>query len=68
MSVHESSLPPSDGSFVAVQSPGPEPETSESSQEADHPSPVSVLEVHFTDDVSPGSECFERVGAGLQGK
>ncbi|CAK9141986.1 unnamed protein product [Ilex paraguariensis] len=61
------SIEPPQGSSVALQSPGLELESSESSQEADHPSPVSVLEVPFTEDVSPGSECFERVSAGLQG-
>ncbi|KAK3016100.1 hypothetical protein RJ639_006344, partial [Escallonia herrerae] len=42
------------GSSVPLQCPGLEPETSESSKEADHPSPVSVLEVRSTEDVSSG--------------
>lgn len=46
---------------------GPEPESSESSKEADHPSPVSVLEVSFPEDVSSSSDCFERVNAELHG-
>ncbi|OIT01236.1 PREDICTED: uncharacterized protein LOC109229535 [Nicotiana attenuata] len=45
--------------------PEPEPESSVSSKEADHPSPLSVLEVPFTEDASSGSECFERVSAEL---
>lgn len=49
------------------QCPGPESESSESSKEADHPSPVSVLEASFVEDVSSGSDCFERVNADLNG-
>lgn len=44
---------------------GPEPESSESSKEADHLSPVSVLEVSFAEDVSSSSDCFETVNAQL---
>lgn len=51
-----------------MEYPVPEPELSVSSKEADHPSPLSVLEVPFTEDASSGSECFERVSAGLDGK
>lgn len=45
--------------------PGPELESSESSKEADHPSPISVLEASFVEDASSGSDCFERVNADL---
>ncbi|XP_060201747.1 uncharacterized protein LOC132630188 isoform X2 [Lycium barbarum] len=50
---------------LASEYPAAEPESSVSSKEADHPSPLSVLEVPFTEDASSGSECFERVGAEL---
>ena len=56
---------PSDGPLLG---PVPEPESPSSSKEAGQPSPVSVLEVIFPEDLSPGSECFERVSADLQGK
>ncbi|KAL6507963.1 hypothetical protein OROGR_024158 [Orobanche gracilis] len=42
-----------------------EMEFSESSREAGHPSPISVLQVPFTEDTS-SSESFERVSAELQ--
>ncbi|KAL1195834.1 hypothetical protein V5N11_027701 [Cardamine amara subsp. amara] len=45
----------------------PEPQSRESSKEGDQPSPVSVLEASFNDDVSSSSECFESVSADLQG-
>ncbi|XP_018484559.2 uncharacterized protein LOC108855281 isoform X2 [Raphanus sativus] len=45
----------------------PEPQSLESSKEGDQPSPVSVLEASFDDDVSSSSECFESVSADLQG-
>ncbi|RID65323.1 hypothetical protein BRARA_D00524 [Brassica rapa] len=45
----------------------PEPQSRESSKEGDQPSPVSVLEASFDDDVSSTSECFESVSADLQG-
>ncbi|KAG7560730.1 hypothetical protein ISN45_Aa05g022290 [Arabidopsis thaliana x Arabidopsis arenosa] len=45
----------------------PEPQSHESLKEGDQPSPVSVLEASFDDDVSSGSECFESVSADLQG-
>ncbi|XP_023005196.1 uncharacterized protein LOC111498298 [Cucurbita maxima] len=38
-----------------------------SSKEADQPSPVSVLEPPFTDDLPPGSDCFESLSADLHG-
>ncbi|XP_057513181.1 uncharacterized protein LOC130795208 [Actinidia eriantha] len=49
-----------------LQCPVPESSSPESSTEAEHPSPVSVLEVPFTEDVSFGFGCFERVSADLQ--
>ncbi|KAK6140347.1 hypothetical protein DH2020_025911 [Rehmannia glutinosa] len=55
--------PPKQGS-PSLQSVGAELESSESSKEADHPSPISVLEVPFTEDAS-SSESFERVSAEL---
>ncbi|XP_043720420.1 uncharacterized protein LOC122667976 [Telopea speciosissima] len=45
----------------------PEPESPASSKEVDQPSPVSVLEPPFEEDISSGSECFERVSADLNG-
>ncbi|OVA18260.1 Protein of unknown function DUF3741 [Macleaya cordata] len=44
-----------------------EPESPRSSKEAEQPSPVSVLEPPFVDEVSPDSDCFESVSADLQG-
>ncbi|KAL3839578.1 hypothetical protein ACJIZ3_024169 [Penstemon smallii] len=43
---------------------GSEPDCSESCKEPDHPSPVSVLEVPYTEETS-SSECFERVSTDL---
>ena len=43
-------------------------EASVSSKESEQPSPVSVLEAPFVEDLSSGSECFERVSADLHGK
>ncbi|KAE8697826.1 putative Hydroxyproline-rich glycofamily protein [Hibiscus syriacus] len=37
------------------------------SKERDQPSPISVIEVPFTDDLSSGSECFESVSVHLHG-
>ncbi|KAJ0245669.1 Afadin [Hirschfeldia incana] len=45
----------------------PDPQSREGSKEGDQPSPVSVLETSFDDDVSSSSECFESVSADLQG-
>ncbi|KAG2329085.1 hypothetical protein Bca4012_021305 [Brassica carinata] len=45
----------------------PETQPRESSKEGDQPSPVSVLEASFNDDVSSSSECFESVSADLKG-
>ncbi|GMI71346.1 TON1 Recruiting Motif 19 [Hibiscus trionum] len=36
-----------------------------STKEAEQPSPVSVIEAPFADDVSSGSECFESISADL---
>ncbi|KAL0724937.1 hypothetical protein Bca4012_039536 [Brassica carinata] len=58
-----SRMPTEDVSHSSV----PEPESRESSKEGDQPSPVSVLEASFDDDVSSSSECFESVSADLQG-
>ncbi|KAL0347267.1 UNVERIFIED_CONTAM: hypothetical protein Scaly_1742700 [Sesamum calycinum] len=55
--------PPIHGS-PSLQCLGAEPDSSESSKEADHPSPISVLEMPFTEDTS-SSESFERVSAEL---
>lgn len=38
-----------------------------SSKEADQPSPISVLEPPFTDDLPPGSDCFGSLSADLHG-
>lgn len=40
---------------------------SASAKEPDQPSPVSVLEAPFPDDLSSGSECFESISADLHG-
>ncbi|KAK8600172.1 hypothetical protein V6N12_050030 [Hibiscus sabdariffa] len=45
--------------------PVPELESQACCKEAEQPSPVSVIEAPFTDDVSSGSECFESIGADL---
>lgn len=63
----EPSPPSPAAASVVLEYPAPEPESSVSSKEADHPSPLSVLEVPFTEDASSGSECFERVSAELNG-
>ncbi|CAF2267914.1 unnamed protein product [Brassica napus] len=59
-----SRMPPEDVNHSSV----PEPQSRESSKEGDQPSPVSVLEASFDDDVSSSSECFESVSADLQGR
>ncbi|CAH8353110.1 unnamed protein product [Eruca vesicaria subsp. sativa] len=46
----------------------PEPQPRENSKEKDQPSPASVLEASFDDDVSSSSECFESVSADLKGR
>ncbi|KAL6574775.1 hypothetical protein OROMI_012060 [Orobanche minor] len=58
-------VPSKQGSSSLPSSIGAELELSESSREADHPSPISVLQVPFTEDTS-SSESFERVSAELQ--
>ncbi|KAL4296622.1 hypothetical protein GQ457_12G009240 [Hibiscus cannabinus] len=45
--------------------PVPELESQACCKEAEQPSPVSVIEAPFADDVSSGSECFESIGADL---
>lgn len=60
MESREESSPPLNDSVPGLESPA-------SSKEAEQPSPVSVLEVPFTDDVSSCSECFESLNVDLQG-
>ncbi|EXB67881.1 hypothetical protein L484_008898 [Morus notabilis] len=57
---HDESSLPAKRSTHGLESPA-------SSKEAEQPSPVSVLEVPFTDDLSSCSECFESLSADLQG-
>lgn len=47
--------------------PVSELESQANCKEADQPSPVSVIEAPFTDDLSSGSECFESISADLHG-
>ncbi|RDY08155.1 hypothetical protein CR513_07646, partial [Mucuna pruriens] len=56
----------SGGSSVLYEQPVPGLESS-CCKDADQPSPVSVLEPSFTDDISSCSECFESISADLQG-
>ncbi|KAK7345651.1 hypothetical protein VNO77_16259 [Canavalia gladiata] len=56
----------SGGSSVLHEPPVPGLESS-CGKDADQPSPVSVLEPSFTDDLSSCSECFESLSADLQG-
>lgn len=58
---------PSEQGLTPMQHPAAELESSASSKEADQPSPVSVLETPFPDDLSSGSECFESLNADLHG-
>lgn len=44
-----------------------ESESPASSKESEQPSPISVLEASFADNLSSGSECFESLSADLQG-
>ncbi|XP_054801587.1 uncharacterized protein LOC129305628 [Prosopis cineraria] len=62
----EPSVGSSSGSSVSSQPIVPGLESS-CCKEADQPSPVSVLEPSFTDDLSSCSECFESLSADLQG-
>ncbi|KAI7746272.1 hypothetical protein M8C21_000437 [Ambrosia artemisiifolia] len=50
---------------VCSQLSGPELESSEGSKEFDQHGQTSVFEVPLTEDVSSGSECFERVSSQL---
>ncbi|KAK9289978.1 hypothetical protein L1049_008140 [Liquidambar formosana] len=63
----ETSNGPSEEGSVPLNHPILEPESPASSKEADQPSPVSILEAPFTDDLSSGSECFGSLSADLQG-
>ncbi|KAG8649233.1 hypothetical protein MANES_08G076600v8 [Manihot esculenta] len=58
--------PPDEGSAPEKHSVA-ELESPASSKQADQPSPVSVLETPFPDDLSSSSECFESLSADLQG-
>ncbi|XP_028775081.1 uncharacterized protein LOC114731977 [Neltuma alba] len=62
----EPSVGSSSGSLVSSQPLVPGLESS-CCKDADQPSPVSVLEPSFTDDLSSCSECFESLSADLQG-
>lgn len=62
----EPSVGSSGGSLVSSQPLVPELESS-CCKDADQPSPVSVLEPSFTDDLSSCSECFESLSADLHG-
>ncbi|KAF8397556.1 hypothetical protein HHK36_016475 [Tetracentron sinense] len=61
----------SNGRPVEVSVPSPravtEPESPASCKEADNPSPVSVLEPPFVEEISSDSECFDKVSSDLQG-
>lgn len=63
----ELSVGSSSGSSISSQPLTPGLESS-CCKDADQPSPVSVLEPSFTDDLSSCSECFESLSADLQGK
>ncbi|XVE96816.1 hypothetical protein REPUB_Repub02eG0255500 [Reevesia pubescens] len=52
---------------TTLHCPVSELESRASSKEAEQPSPVSVIEAPFTDDLSSGSECFESISADLHG-
>ncbi|KAF7804532.1 uncharacterized protein G2W53_043643 [Senna tora] len=62
----ELSVSSSSGTSVSSRPPVPGLESSPC-KDADQPSPVSVLEPSFTDDLSSCSECFESLSADLQG-
>ncbi|XP_038998762.1 uncharacterized protein LOC120124075 [Hibiscus syriacus] len=60
------SMEPSEGPLEQTTPHCPASELSlASSKEAEQPSPVSVIEAPFADDVSSGSECFEGISADL---
>lgn len=67
MIFQETSIGPSKDSSAPLLQPPPGLESPVSSKEADQPSPVSVLEAPFTDDLSSCSECFESLNADLHG-
>lgn len=56
------------GGSSCLQCAATHAESSASSKESEQPSPVSVLEPPFVEDISSGSECFERVSAELHGE
>ncbi|KAE8717296.1 hypothetical protein F3Y22_tig00110053pilonHSYRG00052 [Hibiscus syriacus] len=59
-------LEPSEGPLEQTTPHCPVSELSlASSKEAEQPSPVSVIEAPFADDVSSGSECFDSISADL---
>lgn len=57
---------PSDQDSPTLECRGNELDSSESSKEADHFSPMSVLEIPFTEDTAANTDSFERVGAELR--
>ncbi|KNA24525.1 hypothetical protein SOVF_014600 [Spinacia oleracea] len=58
---------PQVGNSSYLQCAASHAESPASSKEPEQPSPISVLEAPFVEDVSSGSECFERVSAELHG-
>ncbi|KAI3865772.1 hypothetical protein MKX03_025518 [Papaver bracteatum] len=54
-------------SLHSTTNPVTESESPRCSQEAEQPSPVSILEPVFVDEASPDSDCFGSVSADLQG-
>ncbi|GAV62670.1 DUF3741 domain-containing protein/DUF4378 domain-containing protein/VARLMGL domain-containing protein [Cephalotus follicularis] len=66
---NSSSQEQSDGKSeeVLLHHPVSDLKSPSSSKEADQPSPVSILEAPFTDDLSSSSECFESLSADLHG-
>ncbi|XVF76577.1 hypothetical protein PTKIN_Ptkin13bG0276900 [Pterospermum kingtungense] len=52
---------------TALHCPVSDLESRAISKEGEQPSPVSVIEAPFTDDLSSGSECFESISADLHG-
>ncbi|KAJ4849728.1 hypothetical protein Tsubulata_012856 [Turnera subulata] len=65
ISSQESSIGPPGEGAACMQGPVADLESSAVCNEADQPSPVSVLETPFPDDLSSGSECFESLSADL---
>ncbi|XP_022862131.1 uncharacterized protein LOC111382397 [Olea europaea var. sylvestris] len=62
---HNEPVPSFQGPHKGSPQQGTDPGSSENLLQADDPSPVSVLEFPFIEDVSSVSECFERVNAEL---